>query len=134
MIRDLGSVVRVRTNGHTLGPRDLERLLQEVDPFRVEVSLHGASAEVHDRQTRMPGSFDRLIRNLEQAREAGLRCGLITTPTAWNEQQIEAMVALGDTLGTPLRFQGSVGPRDNGDTTPLSIQPARATWDRIDPL
>lgn len=134
MTRELGFVVRVRTNGHTLFPLNIQRLIDEVDPYVVEVTLHGASAEVHDRQTRVPGSFDRLIRNLRYARPAGLRCAMVATPTAWNEHQIEAMIALGDELDAPLRFQGPVGPRDNGDTAPLSIQPARETWDVIDAL
>jgi len=134
MTREFGFVVRVRTNGNTLTPRNVERLLAEVDPYMVEVSLHGATAEVHDRQTRVPGSFDRLLRHLRQARAAGLRCGLVTTPTAWNEHQIEAMHALADELGIPLRFQGPVGPRHNGDTSPLALQPSRRTWDRIEAI
>jgi mycofactocin biosynthetic radical S-adenosylmethionine protein MftC len=96
--------------------------------------LHGASAEVHDRQTRVPGSFDKLIRHLRHARSAGLRCAMVATPTAWNQHQIEAMIALGDELDAPLQFQGPVGPRSNGDTTPLSIQPERKTWDVIEAL
>lgn len=134
MTRELGFVVRVRTNGHTLDPHNVERLLHEVDPYMVEVTLHGATAEVHDRQTRVHGSFDRLLQHLRHARSAGLRCGLVTTPTAWNEHQIEAMVALGDELAAPVRFQGPVGPRDNGDTEPLSIQPRPETWLRIEAL
>ncbi|MCI5211679.1 MAG: hypothetical protein D3910_23515 [Candidatus Electrothrix sp. ATG2] len=100
----------------------------------VEVSLHGATADVHDRQTRVPGSFDQLLKNLSTAKEAGLRCSVVTTPTAWNEHQIEEMFALCDTHGLPLRFQGPVGPRDNGDTEPLTIQPKEATWDLITAL
>jgi MoaA/NifB/PqqE/SkfB family radical SAM enzyme len=131
MARELGFVVRVRTNGHLLSPRRVERLRREVDPYLVEVSLHGASAEVHDRQTRVRGSYERLIRHLEHAQQVGLRCMMVATPTAWNEHQIEDMIALGDQLGAPLRFQGPVAPRDNGDVEPLSIQPAPETWDRI---
>lgn len=134
MTRELGFVVRIRTNGHLLDPRNVERLLREVEPYTVEVTLHGATAEVHDRQTRVPGSFDRLLGNLRHARSAGLRCATVVTPTAWNEHQIEAMIALGDELGAPLRFQGPVGPRANGDKAPLSIQPSRATWDRVEVL
>ena len=131
MCRELGFVVRVRTNGHTLFPSNIDRLIHEVDPYVVEVSLHGASAEVHDRQTRVPGSFDRLIKNLRHVRSAGLRCMMVATPTAWNQHQIEAMISLGDELDAPLHFQGPVGPRDNGDTEPLSIQPDPETWGRI---
>ncbi len=131
MCRELGFVVRVRTNGHTLFPRNIDRLIHEVDPYVVEVTLHGATAEVHDRQTRVPGSFDRLIQNLRHTRSAGLRCSMVATPTAWNQHQIEKMISLGDELDAPLHFQGPVGPRDNGDTEPLSIQPDPETWYRI---
>jgi len=132
--RELGFVTRVRTNGHSLNGRMAERVRDEVDPYVVEVSLHGATAEVHDRQTRVPGSFARLLDNLKAAGAAGLRLGVVTTPTAWNEHQIEDMVALCDGLGIPIRFQGPVGPRDNGDTAPLAIQPAPATWERVTEL
>lgn len=131
MARDLGFVVRVRTNGHNLVPRAVHRLLEEIDPYVVEVSLHGATAAVHDRQTRVPGSFERLVGNIRAARASGLRLSVVTTPTAWNERQIRAMVALCDSLDVPLRFQGPVAPRDDGDSAPLSIQPAAATWDQV---
>ncbi len=131
MTRAFGFVVRVRTNGHLLDRETAERLKKEVEPYSVEVSLHGATAEVHDRQTRVAGSFDRLINNIRTAKKIGLRCEFITTPTAWNEHQIEEMFVLCDDLDVPLHFQGPVGPRDNGDTRPLSIQPAEETWNLI---
>jgi MoaA/NifB/PqqE/SkfB family radical SAM enzyme len=132
--RDLGFVTRIRTNGHSLNRRMAERLRDEVDPYMVEVSLHGATAEVHDRQTRVPGSFDRLIENLRAVGKTGLRRSVVSTPTAWNEHQIEEMTALCDSLGITLRFQGPVGPRDNGDTSPLAIQPSEAGWRRVSDL
>ena len=132
--RDLGFVTRVRTNGHSLNRKQADRLKLEVDPYLVEVSLHGASPEVHDRQTRVEGSFVRLMKNIAHATDSGLKLSAVTTPTAWNEQQIEEMLSLCDGLGIPLRFQGPVAPRDNGDTTPMQIQPAPSTWDRVSTL
>lgn len=132
--RELGFVTRIRTNGHNLNTKQAERVKKEIDPYKVEVSLHGATAEVHDRQTRIGGSFKRLIQNLKAAKECGLRCSVVSTPTAWNEHQIEDMFALCDSLDLPLRFQGPVAPRDNGDTEPLSIQPRRETWDKVTTL
>ena len=132
MARDLGFVTRVRTNGHSLGQRNAERLREEVEPYVVEVSLHGATPAVHDRQTRVAGSFDRLVKNIGHATAAGLRCSVVTTPTAWNEHQIDEMFALCTSLGVPLRFQGPVAPRDNGDTGPLVIQPSRAVWAKVE--
>ncbi|MCP4047089.1 MAG: hypothetical protein GY732_14005, partial [Gammaproteobacteria bacterium] len=39
-----------------------------------------------------------------------------------------------DSLSVPLRFQGPVAPRDNGDLTPLQIRPEDKTWDRVTAL
>lgn len=130
--RELGFVVRVRTNGHTLGAKQCARLKHEVDPYMVEISLHGATAATHDKQTRVAGSFERLVRNIGHAQQAGLRLSAVCTPTAWNEHEIDAMLALCDGIGLPLRFQGPLAPRDNGDLAPLVIQPREDTWRLIE--
>src|SRR6185295_4685519 len=102
--RELGFVVRVKSNGHALRGELARRLRDEVDPFLVEVSLHGASAATHDRQTRVPGSFERLLANLGELRALGLRVKINSTLTAWNEGEIEEMYALADRLGLPLQL------------------------------
>ncbi|HYG61391.1 MAG TPA: radical SAM protein, partial [Thermoanaerobaculia bacterium] len=123
--RELGFVVRVKSNGHALRGELARRLRDEVDPFLVEVSLHGATAAVHDRQTRVPGSFDRLLANLREMRELGLRVKVNSTLTAWNEGEIEGMLDLSDSLGLPLQIDPEVTPRDDGDAEPLSVSPSR---------
>lgn len=122
--RELGFVVRVKSNGHALGPELSRRLHREVAPFIVEVSLHGARPETHDRQTRVRGSFDRLLRNLEAMRAASLRFKINTTLTRWNETEIEEMFDIADRLGAPLTIDPEVTPRDNGDREPMSIGPS----------
>ena len=123
LARELGFVVRVKTNGHAVRGELARRLREEVDPFVVEVSLHGATAETHDRQTRVAGSFNRLVLNLREMLALGLRVKVNSTLTCWNEHEIEAMYALTDSLGIPLRFDLQVSPRDDGDRTPLSVVP-----------
>ncbi len=121
--RDLGFVVRVKSNGHALRGELARRLRDEVDPFVIEVSLHGATAETHDRQTRVPGSFARLIENLREMQELGMRVKINSTLTLWNEGETAAMYELADSLGLPLRFDLQVSPNDNGDRTPLNVAP-----------
>lgn len=123
--RELGFVVRIKSNGHALRGAMARRIRDEVDPFLIEVSLHGASAAVHDRQTRVPGSFERLLANLREMRTLGLRVKLNGTLTAWNEHEIEGMLALADQLGLQLQIDPEVTPRDDGDHEPLSISPSR---------
>ncbi len=129
--RELGFVVRVKSNGHALRGELARRLRDEVDPFLVETSLHGACAATHDRQTRVPGSFERLLANLAEMRHLGLRIKLNATLTAWNEGEIAEMYALASDLGLPLTFDPEVTPRDDGSREPLSIAPSRAGMRRL---
>ena len=123
--RELGFVVRVKSNGHALNGRLARRLREEVDPFIVEISLHGACAETHDRQTRVSGSFGKLLTNLGEMRTLGLRVKLNSPLTAWNEAETEAMFALADDWGLPIQFDPQITPRDDGDPGPLSVAPSR---------
>lgn len=129
--KELGFVIRIRTNGHSLSAERAARVKDEIAPYLLEISLHGSCADTHDRQTRHPGSFDRLMDNVYKMKEIGLRISFVSTLTQWNENEIEAMFALADKLEVNLKFQGPVGPRENGDTEPLSIQPAPASWEQI---
>ncbi len=124
--RRLGFVVRLKTNGHSLTQATVARLRDEVDPFVIDLSIHGATAASHDRQTRVAGSFDRLLANLQLLREAGFRIKLNCTLTRWNEGEIEAIFALADTLGVLLSVNPSLSPRDDGDLAPLQLAPSDA--------
>ena len=121
--RRRGFVVRVKSNGHALRGEVAKRLRAEVDPFVVEMSLHGATAATHERQTRVAGSFEALVANVGCAREAGLRLRLNSTLTRWNEGEVEAMFVLADGLGVPLSFDPEVSVRDDGDRSPLELSP-----------
>ncbi len=123
--RELGFVTRIKSNGHALGLETARRIKREVDPFVVELSLHGATAATHDRQTRVPGSFDRLLHNIGEAREAGLRLQINSTLTGWNEHELTEMVELVEGLGIRMQIDPEVSPRDDGDSEPLSIRASR---------
>jgi len=119
--QELGFITRIKSNGHALTKDVATRIKIEIDPYVVEVSLHGARAATHDRQTRVQASFEKLMANLRDMREVGLRIKLNATLTRWNEQEIERMFALADRMELPLSFDPVVTPGDNGDRKPLSI-------------
>jgi len=129
--RELGFVTRIKSNGHALSSEVARRMKAEVDPFIVEVSLHGATAETHDRQTRVPGSFDRLLSNIAAARLAGLRLKINSTLTGWNEHEMEGIIDLAEGLEVPIQIDPEVSPRDDGDSEPLSIRASRESVLRL---
>ena len=127
----LGFVVRLKSNGHALRGDLAREIKEKVDPFLVEISLHGAQAATHDQQTRVPGSFERLLSNFEELRRLGLRVKLNTTLTRWNEDEFEAIFDLADRLGFQLSISPTVTPRDDGDLSPLSIAPSQEGVERL---
>ncbi len=129
--RELGFVVRIKSNGHAIRGALARRIKEEIDPFIIETSLHGARPETHDRQTRVPGSFQRLMTNLDEMAALGLRVKLNSTLTAWNEDELEEMLSLADSRGLRLNIDPEVKPRDDGDTEPLSIGASREALMRL---
>lgn len=120
--RILGFVIRLKTNGHAMKEAVALRVHEEVDPFLVEVSLHGARAQTHDRQTRVAGSFERLVANIRAMKSVGLRVKVNSVLTRWNEGEIEELLALLDSLDVPFQIDPEVKPKDDGDPSPLEIE------------
>ncbi len=122
--RQLGFALRVKTNGIALEEAVAARLLNEVDPFIVEISLHGARAATYERQTRVSGSFGRLMANLQSLRKLGVRVQLNAPLTAWNEAELEAMIDLAEALGMGIQIDPNLTPRDDGSLEPLCLSPS----------
>jgi MoaA/NifB/PqqE/SkfB family radical SAM enzyme len=120
--RTLGFVIRLKTNGHAVKEAIARRIRDEVDPFLVEVSLHGATAETHDRQTRVVGSFERLVGNIRTMKSLGLRVKANSVLTRWNEHEIEDLLSLCGELDVPFQIDPEVKPKDDGDQSPLAIE------------
>ncbi len=119
--RKLGFVVRVKSAGSHLTRTMIRRIREELDPMVVELSLHGATAAIHERQTRVDGSFSGLMRAISAFQAEGQRIELRSVLTRWNEDELEAMFELARRLGVPLRVDPRVTPRDDGDRSPLQL-------------
>ncbi len=121
--REMGFAIRIKSNGHALHPTTARRLKEEVDPFIIEISIHGSCANTHDRQTRVQGSFRQLIKNLHTLKALKLRFQLNSVLTCWNEDEIAEMYSLAEKFEVPLKFDSQVTPKDNGDQSPLELAP-----------
>lgn len=127
--RELGFVVRIKSNGNLINEQRARRIQQEISPFYIEMSLHGSQAATHDRQTGLPGSFTELIENARTMRKIGLSIRFNTPLTQWNQQEMESMQSLADSLEAPIRFDFHITPRDDGSLEPLSIAPTKQVLD-----
>ena len=109
---------RLFTNG-SLVTDDVAHRIAELRPLTVELSLHGARSETHDRATAVPGSWGALWRGVAALRRHAVPIVLKTPLTRLNESELEEMVALTEREGIPYNIDATLTHRDDGDPAPL---------------
>jgi radical SAM protein with 4Fe4S-binding SPASM domain len=113
--RARGFAYRVYTNGIALTEDKVARLA-DLEPLAVEVSLFSADPAVHDGITRVPGSFRRLVRNVERLTARGVRVYLKTVVMKPNVAGLSAVRQLGRDLDVfTHNFACEVSPRIDGE-------------------
>lgn len=128
--RDLGFALRLFTNGALVTEEVAERL-GDLRLLAVEMSLHGACPETHDRTTGKPGSFVAMLEAFDRLRARGVPLLLKSPVTSINEDELEGMAGLADRLEVSLNMDPSLTPRDDGDLSPLAYAPSRAGVERL---
>jgi AdoMet-dependent heme synthase len=110
-----GFAFRIFTNGIGLTEERAERLAA-LEPLTVELSIYSADPAIHDGITRVPGSFDRLIENVQRLKANGLRIYLKTVVMKPNLSDLEKLHRLGKNLDVFVHMYGcEVSPRISGD-------------------
>lgn len=121
--KEQGYSIRIKSHGAYPDGGIIRKIKSEIDPFGMDISIHGADAATHDALTRVPGSFDRLIKNLEMLNRVGLRTSLRCVITRLNQWQLEEILKIGETFGMPVQFTAEVTARDDGDPSPFDLAP-----------
>jgi MoaA/NifB/PqqE/SkfB family radical SAM enzyme len=119
---DMGMMIQISSNGSRLDqPRTLE-LLTARRPYRLTLSLYGATEESYDAMTRRRGSFRRFMRGLAAACEAGLPVRISIVVSNRNAHEIPAMRAIADRFGIPAFEFTSISPTIHGGGEVLPSQ------------
>lgn len=120
--RGLGLVVTVFSNG-TLVADETLALFRELPPRKVEISLYGATAEVHDAATGVPGSHARAWVGIHRLHAAGVRIGLKTLLMTANLREFAAMERQARDLGVRFRHDAAITPcLHGGSRAPLALR------------
>ncbi len=109
----------VLTNGTLFEPADIDALAG-LKPALVSVSLYGASAYVHEHVTGVAGSFTRSVETLRRLRERGVRCRVATVLMNDTLGEYPLLAEMAESLGCEFTFDPTVGPRADGDVSPLA--------------
>jgi MoaA/NifB/PqqE/SkfB family radical SAM enzyme len=129
-VRARAFALKLFSNGSLIDEALADRLAA-LRPMAVEMSLHGAGAEVHDATTGRPGSFDALWAAVELLERRRVPILLKTPLTRLNEHQLETMVAQVKGRGLSHSVDPTLTPNDTGDPAPLAYAASPAGVERL---
>jgi radical SAM protein with 4Fe4S-binding SPASM domain len=119
--RELGFALRIYTNAYLIDAALARRIKEIANPIEMEISIHGARPETHERLTCVPGSLQRVIDAVRHLRSLGIKVNLKCPITRENQGEVLEMHRLAQELGAVIIFDPVITPRDDGDRDPLSL-------------
>ena len=120
-------LLTIYTNGTLLRRSSIERL-KSLNPQSMEISVYGATAEVHDAITKVPGSFQKTISSIRTLKDAGLNTILKGFLLKDNFNQRRQMVDMAGELGVLHAMDFNLIPMEDGNISNLSTG---LTYDQI---
>ncbi|MGW4750196.1 hypothetical protein ACWEPR_35915 [Streptomyces sp. NPDC004290] len=118
----LGMMVQVSSNGSSLRKRPIRNLFARHRPYRLTLSVYGASAGTYDKVTRNRGAFGRFIQGLDAAHQDRLPVRLNVIVSDDNAHEVDAMVALCERYSFPHQVFTNMSPTIDGEANPLATQ------------
>jgi radical SAM protein with 4Fe4S-binding SPASM domain len=125
-----GMFVRLKSNG-TLITAKRARSLRDAGLRAVDVSVYGASPQLHDPFVRQPGAFGRTIAGVRAAHDAGLEVRLSFVVHSANADEVDAMAALARELAVPCNFDTHVTARHDRSRSSLDLSLDRGALERL---
>jgi len=119
---ELGMMVTVSSNGSQLAKPLFIDLFTRMRPYRITLSVYGATEETYDGFTRNRGAWARFTRGLAAAREAKLPVRLNLVVSDSNAHELEAMQQLAERYGFPYHAYTNMSPTIAGGAEPLPTQ------------
>jgi SynChlorMet cassette radical SAM/SPASM protein ScmF len=106
--------VSIETNG-VLCTAGLARKIARCKNPNVSVSLDGIDAATHDWVRGVPGSYDKALEGIQHLVNAGLRPQMIFSLMRRNKEQIEAFIAMAESLGAMSVKFNLIQPTERGE-------------------
>ena len=119
LARENRFAIRIFSNG-SLITRERAKLLSDLQPLSVDVSLYGASEETYERITGQRSNFSKTITGIELLREAGISVTLKIIAQKETQDEIESMLYLAESLQCSTSVSALLTPTDCGDYSPCS--------------
>lgn len=118
----LGMMISISSNGSRLSNPHILELLTAHRPYRLTLSVYGATETGYDALTRRRGSYRKFIKGLDAAVEADLPIKLNLIVTQTNAHELDGMIALAEERGLPHHTFSNISPTIYGGAEVLTTQ------------
>lgn len=118
----LGMMLTISTNASRLWDKSLLAMFEECPPYRVVVSVYGATERNFDALTERRGAWKSFVRGMDAAREAKLPIRLHLIITSDNAAEANAMVAMAEEWGLAHHTFSNISPTIYGGPETLLAQ------------
>lgn len=108
-----GMLVSIFTNGTLITP-EIAGYLHHLPPYRVEITLYGATKATYEKVTGVPGSFERCHRGIDLLREQGVELTLKTMVLTLNRHEVWEMKRFAQGLGLRFKMDSLIIPSLDG--------------------
>jgi MoaA/NifB/PqqE/SkfB family radical SAM enzyme len=112
-------MVSVSTNASRLWRPHVLDLLDSRRPYRLTVSVYGATAGTYDKLVRRRGAYDKIRLGVDAACAAGLPVSLNLIVTSTNDAEEDAMIAMAEDRGLPHHVFAQMSPTIGGSARSL---------------
>jgi radical SAM protein with 4Fe4S-binding SPASM domain len=119
--RQMGFAIRIYTNGYLIDEAMARRIKEVANPVEIEISIHGARPETHDKLTCVPGSHARILAATRHLRDLGIKVNLKVPVTRDNQEEVLDLERIAQDLDVRIQFDTVITPRDDGDKDPLRL-------------
>jgi uncharacterized Fe-S cluster-containing radical SAM superfamily protein len=119
---ELGMMISISSNGSRLSNTKILDLLTRRRPYRLTLSVYGATVESYDGLTRRRGSFAAFTKGLAAAHEAGLPINLNLIVARRNAHEIDQMISLAESYGLGHHVFSNIAPTIYGGPESLPAQ------------
>ena len=109
----LGLVIQIYTNG-TMINQEIIRWLKTIPPFKVSITLYGASRETYQKVTGYAEGYDRTVRAIDSLLAAGISTEIKTTVVQGNMHEFDQLSEFALQRDLPLGVVNYVSPRRTG--------------------
>jgi len=119
--KSLGFVISILTNATLITPERADQI-RALNPYWVDVSIYGATAETYEQVTQVPGSFAKFVKGVDLLQNRGIPMFLKLVLMTLNAHEFEAMREFA--VSRRLRYQvgAEIHPKVDGSKEPLAYR------------